>query len=157
MGTSIIDGTVTATEVRRKAKDMTIFKSVDFLRDDGTPYSLKNAVTKGGVTEALQPGAKGRFYGFTALDIRGIHGVRTADGRALFAYPGGNNQKIFLMATIVGGAFTAFMVATRGEIPLLAAAGLILGVVGTIFMGKGARETKAQFEGDTGYSPPPTA
>ncbi|WP_077145253.1 hypothetical protein [Sphingopyxis sp. KK2] len=155
MGTSIIDGTVTATDVKRTAGDMTIFKTIDFLRDDGTSQSLNNAVTRKDVTEMLQPGTRGRFYGFSALDIGGIHGVRTADGRAAFAYPGGNNQKIFLMAAIVGGAFVAFMVATRGEIPLFGAAALILGVVGYIFMGKGARETRAQFDGDSGYVPTP--
>jgi hypothetical protein len=154
LGTSIIDGTVTATDVKRKAGNMTVFSSIDFQRDDGKPHSLKNAVTKGKVTAAMQPGTSGRFYCFTALDIGGVHAVRTADGRAIFAYPGDNNQKIFLFGIIAAVAWIAIMLMTRDRIPLLGLAGLILGFVGFVFMGKGSRETQAQFDDDAGYTPP---
>ena len=34
-----------------------------------------------------QPGTSGRFYLYTAIDHRGIHGVRDDEGRSAFAFP----------------------------------------------------------------------
>ena len=47
----------------------------------------------------------------------------------------------------------ALRIATEGDVPLLAILLLILGVVGYIFMGKGEREARTQFDGDGGYHP----
>lgn len=150
MGTSIIDGTLESAEVKRTAGGMTVFKSVEFLLDNGNRHMIKNAVVKNEVAEELKPGAKGRFYGYTAFDLKGIHGLRTPEGRAVYAFPG-NNQKIFLILGIVNIAWITLILFTRGGVPLLGVALLILAVVGYIFMGKGQSEAKAQFDRDAGY------
>ncbi|KTE38810.1 MULTISPECIES: hypothetical protein [unclassified Sphingopyxis] len=152
MGTSIIDGTITEAEVKRSRGGMTVFKSVDFQLDGGSRHMIKNAVVKQEVADELKPGTRGRFYAYTAFDLKGIHGLRTPDGRAVYGFPG-NNQKIFLITGIANILWIALMLFTRGGVPLLGVALLILSVVGYIFMGKGASEAKAQFEGDAGYRP----
>lgn len=152
MSTSIIDGTVTSAEIRRSRGGITVFRTIGFQRDNGPSQTIRNAVVKQEVADALTPGATGRFYLYNAFDLKGVHGVRTSDGRALFGFPT-NNQKIFLILGILNIAWIALVIATRDGIPLLGAALLILAVTGYIFMGKGAREAKAQFDGDAGYAP----
>jgi hypothetical protein len=152
MSTSIIDGTITGAEIKRSRGGITIFKTIAFQRDNGPSQTVRNAVVKQEVADALTPGATGRFYLYNAFDLKGVHGARLPDGRALYAFPT-NNQKIFLILGIVNIAWIALMLATRGAVPLLGVAMLILAVVGYIFMSKGAREAKAQFDGDAGYAP----
>lgn len=156
MSTSIIDGTVTGAEIRRSRGGIIIFKTLAFQRDNGPSQTIKNAVVKQEVADALTPGSTGRFYLYNAFDLKGVHGVRTPDGRELYGFPT-NNQKIFLIVGIFNIVWIAFTIAVRGGIPLLGTALLILSVVGYIFMGKGAREAKSQFDGDAGYRPPPSA
>ena len=48
------------------------------------------------VADALKPGTRGRFYLYTAIDHRGIHGVRTADGREIYGF-GKQNEIISLV------------------------------------------------------------
>ena len=156
MSTSIIDGTVTGAVVRRARAGITVYKTLDFERDNGPPQTIKNAVVKQEVADALAPGTRGRFYLYNSFDLKGVHGVRTPDGRAVYGFPT-NNQKIFLILGIVNIAWIALMITTRDAVPLLGVAMLGLAIVGYIFMGKGARETRAQFDGDTGDAPPPGA
>lgn len=156
MSTSIIDGTITSAEIRRSRGGVIIYKTIGFQRNNGPSQTIKNAIVKQEVADALTPGATGRFYLYNAFDVKGVHGVRTPDGRALFGFPT-NNQKIFLIVGIFNIVWIAFTIAVRGGVPLLGAALLLLSVVGYIFMSKGAREAKAQFEGDAGYAPGITA
>lgn len=151
MSTSVIDGTVEEAVPGRSRGGITVFKSVRFQLGDGSSRTVTKAVVKQDVADELTPGAKGRFYLFNAFDIRGIHGVRTPDGRAVYAFPG-NNQKLFLLVGIISLAWITLKVAGDGELPLLGVALLILGGVGWYFMGKGQAEAKRQFEGDAGYA-----
>lgn len=156
MSTSMIDGSVADLEPGRSRGGITVFKSIRFQLDDGSSRTVTKAVVKQDVADELTPGAKGRFYLFNAFDIRGIHGVRTADGRAVYAFPG-NNQKLFLILGAINLAWIAFKVSVDGEIPLLGVGLLILAAVGWYFMGKGAKEASQQFDQDAGYSGPEVA
>jgi hypothetical protein len=151
MSTSTIDGTVAETEVGRSRGGITVFKSIRFELDDGSSRTVTKAVVKQDVANEVTPGARGRFYLFNAFDIRGIHGVRTPDGRAVYAFPG-SNQKLFLILGIINLAWIAFKVSVDGELPLLGVALLVLAGVGWHFMGKGAKEASQQFEADSSYS-----
>ncbi|WP_260580613.1 hypothetical protein [Sphingopyxis sp. PET50] len=154
MTTSIIDGRVETADLRRARGGMTIFRSVTFQPDSGAARTIKNAVVKDNVAAELVPGAKGRFYLYNAFDLKGVHGVRSADGRAVYGFAG-NNKKIFLILGIVNIAWILLRLFAIGDgVPLLAVLLLILSVTGYIFMGKGEREAKAQFDGDAAYSPP---
>jgi len=151
MTTSIIDGTVEEAVPGRSRGGITVFKSIRFQLADGSVRTVTKAVVKKEVADELTPGAKARFYLFNAFDIRGIHGVRTPDGRSVYAFPG-NNQKLFLILGGVNLAWVAFKVAVDGEVPLLGVALLILAAVGWYFMGKGQTEAMQQFDGDAGYA-----
>ena len=154
MTTSIIDGRVEAAELRRAKGGLTIFRSITFQPDTGPTRTIKNAVVKDNVASELVPGAAGRFYLYNAFDLKGVHGVRTRDGRSIYGFAA-NNKKLFLILGILNVAWIALRVfAIDGQVPLLAILLLMLAVVGFIFMGKGENEAKAQFEGDAAYTPP---
>jgi hypothetical protein len=153
MSTSIIDGTVEEAEPGRRRGEVRVFKSIRFQLSDGSSRTITKAVVKQPLADAIVPGTKGRFYLFNAFDIKGIHGLRAADGREMLVFPG-NNQTIFLILGLVNFAWIAVrLFLIDGQLPILPAALLILAAVGWYFMGKGAAEAKAQFEGDAGYSP----
>jgi len=150
MPTSIIDGSIEAADLKRAKGGASIFRSITFQQDDGGTRTIRNAVIKDNVAAELVPGARGRFYLYNAFDLKGVHGVRTPDGRDVYGFAG-NNQKIFLILGIVNLAWIALMLATRDAVPLIGVAMLVLSVVGYIFMSKGQREARAQFDGDAGY------
>ena len=156
MSTSIIDGTVTETVPGRSRGGTTVLKSVTFQRDDGTSRTVTKAVVKDEIAAELKPGARGRFYLYEAFDLRGVHGVRTPDGREVHAFPG-TNQKLFLLIGVINFAWIVFKLAVDAEIPLLGVALLILAVLGWYYMGKGAKEANAQFASDAGYAAPGAA
>ena len=153
MSTSIIDGTVEQAETGRSRGGITIFKSIRFALDDGSSRTVTKAVVKQEVADELVPGAKARFYLFKAFDISGIHGVRTPDGRSVYAFPG-NNQKLFLVLGILNLFWVVFTIVVKGGVPMLGVALLILAAVGWYFMGQGQAEAKKQFDGDAGYAGP---
>jgi hypothetical protein len=153
MSTSIIDGTIEDAEPGRRSGAVRVFKSIRFQLADGSSRTVTKAVIKQPLADAIVPGTKGRFYLFNAFDIKGIHGLRAADGREIFAFPR-NNQTIFLIVGLVNLAWITLRVfLIDGGVPMLGLALLILAVVGWYFMSKGAAEAKAQFEGDAGSSP----
>lgn len=156
MSTSIIDGTVEQAERGRSRGGITIFKSIRFALDDGSSRTVTKAVVKQEVADELAPGARGRFYLFKAFDISGIHGVRTLDGRAVYAFPG-NNQKLFLVLGIINLLWVVTMIVARGGVPMLGVALLILAALGWYFMGQGQAEAKRQFDGDADHTGPKTA
>lgn len=150
MATSIIDGTVEEAVLKRSRSGIAVFESIRFQLDDGSHRTVKKAVVKQEVADEIRAGTKGRFYLYNAFDLRGVHGVRTPDGGAVYGFPT-NNQKIFLILGIVSFAWIALKLFTEGGIPLLGAGLLILAIVGWTLMGKGQRESKQQFEDDAGY------
>ena len=153
MGTSIVDGTVAEATVKRARGGMSVFSALRFDLDDGSSRTVKNAVTTQAVAETLTPGNRGRFYLFTAFDIKGVHGARLPDGRSAYGFPG-NNKKLFLILGILNIVWITFMVLAEGRVPMLAVALMILAVIGYVVMGKGEREAKALFDGDAGHAPP---
>jgi len=150
MATSIVDGTVEEAITGRSRGGVTLFKSIRFKLDDGSSRTIIKSAVKQNVAEEITPGAKGRFYLYNAFDLKGVHGVRTPDGRAIYGFPG-NNRKLFLILGVINVLWVGFKVAVDGEVPLLGAAVFILAVVGWILMGKGERDAQQQFEGDAGY------
>ena len=150
MTTSIIDGRVETAELRRARGGLSVFRTITFQPDSGPTRTIRNAVVKQNVADELTPGAQGRFYLYNAFDQKGVHGIRTRDGRATYGFAT-NNQKLFLLTGVLSVVWMALRVATEGDVPLLAILLLVLGVVGYIFMGKGEREAEAQFDGDRGH------
>jgi len=147
MGTSIVEGTLTAREVGRVRKKFTVFKSLTFERDDGSTETLKKMVARPEVAQWLQPGASGRFYRFSAFDVKGIHGVRLRDGTEIQAYPD-PNRPVFLLATPLFLAWIAFMAVAEGRVPMLAVILLVMMAIGLAATRSTKRASLAEFERD---------
>lgn len=150
MGVSAIDGVIEQVETGRQYKKVTKFKSIVFREDDGGTRTMKNLVALNEIAGHITPGASGRFYTVSALDVKGIHGVRKTDGTAAQGFPAQNNIVIFGILAVVGLASVVLRVSTSGGLPLLGVAMIILGVVGWVISRKASREAAAQFEADAG-------
>lgn len=156
MGTSIIDGTVEEATLKRAKAGISIFNTIRFRLDDGSTRTIKKAVTTQDVATALTPGTRARYYLYTTFDLKGVHGARFADGGSVYGFPG-TNQKLFLLLIVINLLWIGLKVAVDGAVPFLGVGLLILGVVGYVLMGKGAREAQEQFDADSGYAGAPGA
>lgn len=148
MGTSIVDGTIESIEAGRKTKKVSVFKTIVFREEGGSTRTIKKAVVSGDLASQIVPGNSGRFYLFTTFDLKGVHGVRKADGTAIYDYPGKNNKIIFIGLIVMSLALIVLRVLNDDGLPLLSVFLIILGVVGWYFTSKAARETREQFDGD---------
>lgn len=153
MAIEVIDGTIEAAVVKRSTATTTLYDSITIRTTAGTERRLEKVAVAPDVAAALQPGTEGRFYGYKAIDHRGLFAVRTRDGRAAFAIPSGN-ERIMLMAAIVGAVgFVVLLLLGKG-IGLFA---LVLGVLGTfgyLSYRKTRIEGRALYDADgaTGWS-----
>lgn len=150
MSTSIVDGVVEEAIIKRARGGLVVFDTIRFQLDDGSSRTIKKAVVKQNVADALTPGSHGRFYLYSAFDLKGVHGVRCTDGSAVYGFPS-NNAKVFLILGIVNIAWVALRVSMDGQVPMLGVALLILAITGYVLMNKGHREAQRQFDGDTAY------
>jgi hypothetical protein len=153
MATAIIDGTIETAELKTSRRNIRIYKQIVFRLADGSQKTMVKAVCDEKVAALLQPGNRGRFYTYTAVDQRGIHGVRDEAGNAFFSYPK-NNETAMMYAAIFGVAITLILLA----IGYVSFWGLFLIVLGVpfYFIYRGTRmAAEAQFEADQSYRAPP--
>jgi hypothetical protein len=151
MSTETLDGTIESATVKQSNAKVSIYDAIVIRRTDGSERRLEKVAVAPSVVEMLQPGVQGRFYTYKALDHRGVVAARTKDGRSAFAIPSGN-ERIMMMAAIVGLAWTVVMLLARGGVPIL---GMLLGVGGALgwFSYRKTRiESKARFDADGGYA-----
>jgi hypothetical protein len=111
MTTEILDATIEAMEPGRKRGKAMIFPSITLRDTSGQVRTLKKYCATSEVGALIAPAQSGRFYLFTALDIKGFHGVRTADGTASYGYPGAGNRIIGIITTMAGLAYIALRLA----------------------------------------------
>jgi hypothetical protein len=151
MAIEIIDGTVEAAVVKRSTAKVVMYDSITIRTTAGTQQRLEKVAVEPDVAAALQPGTEGRFYGYKAIDHRGLFGMRTRDGRASFAVPTGN-EKIMLVMAIVGVVvFVGSLLLGKG-IGLLAAILAVLGALGYFKYRSTRLEARARFDADAGYA-----
>ena len=103
MGTSIIDGTIEEVVLKRRRKLGRSSRRILFRLDDGTTKTWGRRWSGTMSPTHLKPGLKGRFYLYTAIDHRGIHGLRTADGREIYGF-GKQNEIISVVIFFVSAA-----------------------------------------------------
>lgn len=151
MGIEVIDGTIEATVVKRSTSATTLYNSITIRTADGSELRLEKVAAAPNVAEALQPGTEGRFYGYKAIDHRGLFGVRTRDGRSAFAIPTGN-ERIMLMMAIVGLAGFVILLALGKTIGVLALILGVLGVIGYLKYRSTRIEGRKRFDADEGYT-----
>ena len=149
MSVSVIDGKVVEAPVRSRRKALVRFDHIVFELPDGRTERVAKPVSMDEVAQGITPGAEGRFYLFKTIDVRGVHGVRLADGTKSFAYPR-NNLIAFGISIPVALAWIAVRVFGSGDVPLLGVFLLGLGVVGFSLTWTSRAQAQRQFEADTG-------
>ncbi|HEX8241226.1 MAG TPA: hypothetical protein VF574_15940 [Allosphingosinicella sp.] len=151
MAIEIIDGTVESAAVKRSSPTLALYDSIVIRTADGSERRLEKVAVAPDVAAALQPGTDGRFYGYKAIDHRGLFAMRTRDGRSAFAIPSGN-ERIMLMMAVAGLAGFVILLLVGKGIGVLA---LVLGVLGAIgwFKYRSTRlEGRARFDADSEYT-----
>ncbi|HEY9553347.1 hypothetical protein [Allosphingosinicella sp.] len=151
MGTSTIDGTIEAVDIKRKRGKFTIFRTIRFRLDNGAEKTVTKALVADELANILSPGTSGRFYLFTAVDQKGVHGIRSRQGETAYAWVGGNEKAmrfmfLLLLATVV------LMIAITGDVGLLPFGIMILSAVCWYLYRKARIESRRQFDADSGYA-----
>jgi hypothetical protein len=151
MAIEIIDGTIGAAIVKKRSATTILYESITIRTSAGSDIQLDKVAVSPEVAAALQHGTEGRFYAYKAIDHRGLFAMRTRDGRSAFSIPTGN-ERIMLLAAIVGLAgFAVLLLAGKG----LGMLALLVGVLGAAgyFKYRSTRiEGRARFDSDAGYT-----
>ena len=151
MGIEVIDGTIEAAAVKRSSATLALYDHIVIRTADGSQRRLEKVAVAPAVAEALEPGTGGRFYGYKAIDHRGLFAMRTSDGRTAFAIPSGN-ERIMLIAAIVGWAgFVVLLMLGKG-IGLLALILGVLGALGYLSYRRTRLEGRARYDSDAGFA-----
>jgi len=151
MGIEVIDGTVESATVKRTSATLALYDNIVIRTADGSQRRLEKVAVAPDVAAALAAGTAGRFYGYKAIDHRGLFAMRTRDGRAAFAIPSGN-ERIMLMAAIVGAVgFVVLLLLGKG-IGLLALALAVLGGIGWFKYRRTRIEGRARYDADSDYT-----
>jgi hypothetical protein len=151
MAIEVIDGTIEAATVRRSSAKVVLYDGITIRTTSGSERRLEKVAVAPDVAAALQPGTDGRFYGYKAIDHRGLFGMRTRDGRAAFAPPTGNERIMFMMAIagLVGFAVLLLLGKAIGWVALVLG---IMGVLGYSSYRSTRIEARARFDGDSDYT-----
>jgi hypothetical protein len=155
MSVSVVEGRVVEAPVKSRRKALVRFDHVDFEHRDGRTERFAKLVGLAEVADAVRPGAEGRFYLFKTIDVKGIHGVRLADGTERFAYPR-NNLLAFGLSIPVALAWITVKLFDSGGVPLLGLFLLGLGGVGFSLTWTNRVEARRQFDADAGAARRPT-
>lgn len=152
MATSIIDGTLEAADLKRVRGKTRVYSSLTFRLRDGSPKSIAKAIVHEDVAALLEPGTSGRFYLYTAIDHRGMHGVRDDRGRSVFAISKVNEYA--MLWTMVIGIVLVGLYLTDDKISIWGLLCIVLGVPLYFLYRQTRAEATRQYERDGG---PPAA
>src|SRR5688572_27772349 len=148
MAIEIIDGTLEGAVVKRTTAKVVLYESITIRATDGSEHRLEKVAVAPGVAAELQPGTDGRFYGYKAIDHRGLFGMRTRDGRSAFAIPTGNEQIMVIMGIVGLVVFVGSLLLGKG-IGLLAVILAVLGAVGYFKYRSTRIEARARYDSDS--------
>ena len=151
MSIEVIDGTIETANVKRSNAKLAMYDSITIRTSAGSQRRLEKVAVAPDVAAALKPGTEGRFYGYKAIDHRGLFAMRTRDGRSAFAIPSGN-ERIMLVATIVGWVgFVVLLLVGKG-VGLLSLALGVLGGIGYFKYRRTRIEGRARYDADSEYT-----
>ena len=156
MAQSTIDGTVEEAVLRRRRSQGSFYDSIKFRLDDGSTKTWTKAHVMNNVGDLLTPGTRGRFYLFTAIDHRGVSGIRTDDGREAFGVARLNEQ-VGMWLVIVNILLTILYVTVLDGISVLALILIVLGVPMFFLYRQNRLDAEQAFRKDAGYRPPARA
>jgi hypothetical protein len=152
MGVSTIDGTLEEAVLKRVRRNLRVYERLTFRLNDGTSKSIARAVVDKPVAERLVPGTSGRFYLYTAIDHRGVHGVRDTAGQATFAYPTANEKALLIMMPLLA-LWVAVAILFLDRLPFLPAIILILSLPFYFLYRSTRLAARRQFDADGEYRP----
>jgi hypothetical protein len=147
----VIDGMIEAATVKRSSASLALYDHIVIRTAEGAERRLDNVAVAPAVGEALKPGTHGRFYGYKAIDHRGLFAMRTSDGRSAFAIPSGNERIMLVMAIVGLAGFVLLLLLGKG-IGLLALVLGVLGVFGYLSYRRTRLEGRARYDADAGYA-----
>lgn len=153
MGTSVIDGTIEAVWLKRRRSKVAVYDKILFRLADGRPKSIGKSVVGPAVADRLVPGTSGRFYLYSAIDHRGLHGLRDSEGKAVFAFPT-VNETMMLIVACLNALWLILSIVLADRVPLLPLLITVLGFPCWFLYRRTRIEAQGQFDGDTGYAPP---
>jgi hypothetical protein len=152
MAQSTIDGTVEEAVLRRRRSQGSFYERIKFRLDDGSTKTWTKAHVMNNVGDLLTPGTRGRFYLFTAIDHRGVSGVRADDGREALGVNRVNEYAglgIFISMTLV----TVLYVTVLQKISILCLVLAVLGLPMFLLYRQTRLEAEKAFRADAGYRP----
>ena len=153
MGVSILDGTIEEAELKRSVRNIRIFHHIRFRLADGSTKSVAKPIVHADVARHLQRGASGRFYLYTSIDQRGIHGIRDDKGEAAFAFPK-NNENAMLGLAIFTGLWMGISIAAVQDAPLIGTIIFVLSVPYYFYLRSLRGQARRQFESDRAFAVP---
>jgi hypothetical protein len=151
MAFEVIEGTIEAAALKSSNAKVAMYDRIVIRATDGSERQLEKVAVSPSVSGMLEPGTLGRFYGYKAIDHRGLYAVRTREGRSAFAIPTGNEKLMLMMAIIGLGAF-AVMLLLGSKIGLLSLMLGVLGVIGSIRYRRDRTEARARYDSDSEYT-----
>jgi hypothetical protein len=156
MSTSIIDGTVEEATFKRKFTNMQVWGPLKFRLNDGSSKTLDKVILHADLAPYIVPGNSGRFYCYAAIDHRGIHGVRTSEGQAVYAFAK-NNEISGIACAVVGLFITVMYIAFMDGVSIWGLICILLGVPLYFLYRQTRLDAEKQFDADSAYVAPPAA
>jgi hypothetical protein len=151
MTVSTIEGTLEAANLKRRAKSVSVYDSILFRRADGSERRLGKTMVANAVADALQPGARGRFYLYSAIDHKGLHGLRTAAGAAIHEFPG-SNERLMLVVLVINLVLLIGRFLVEGMVWFLPLGLVVMAGILYPLYRKTRTESRRQFDSDSGYA-----
>jgi hypothetical protein len=128
MAVSVIDGTLEGALLKRIRGKTRVYQSLQFRLRDGSSRSIAKAIVHEDVAALLEPGTSGCFYLYTAIDHRGISGVRDDRGRQAFAVSMVNEYA--MLATVAIGTLLTIFYLTDNKVSFWGLLCIVLGIPG---------------------------
>ena len=153
MSVAAIDGTLEAANLKRRVRNISVYDSIVIRRADGREERLGKTMVSNPVADALRPGTRGRFYTYASIDHKGMHGVRTADGKAVYDFPQ-NNEKLMLIVLAVNVIWLAGGILLDGKARWFPLALVALAAIVYPLYRKTRLESRRQFDADAGHVAP---
>jgi hypothetical protein len=148
MSVAAIDGTLEAASLKRKVRNISVYDSIVIRRDGGGEERLGKTIVGNPVADALQPGTRGRFYTYASIDHKGMHAVRTADGKAVYDFPQ-NNEKLMLVVLAVNLIWLVGGILLDGRARYFPLALVVLAAIVYPLYRKTRLECRRQFDADS--------
>ena len=157
MATSTIDGTVEEAVIKRRRSQGSFYERIKFRLDDGSTRTWAKAHVMNNVGDLLVPGTRGRFYLFTAIDHRGVSGVRTEGGAEAFGMMR-TNEYVGIGLVVFNVLITIFYITVMKEdastfARTIAIVLIILGVPMYFLYRQNRLDAEKAFRAEAGFRP----